>query len=95
MGNIMKEIMVFREYLTCQKDGCDTIMGNGKQSLLGNTVNPGQLMFVHVCPKCGDTQTLPHHYPRIVYKELPTIFTQEDAIDEVLGKIEKSMKELE
>ena len=87
--------MVFREYLKCDKEGCDAVMSNGKESGLGSVSRPGQPMFVHTCPKCDSLQTLPYHYPRIVYKELPTIFTQEDAIDEVLGKLNVSMDKME
>jgi len=96
MGNIMKEIMVFREYLTCDRDKCGTVMGPGKQSNIApGAANMQGGQFIHTCPECGDIQSFPHHFPRIVYKELPTIFQEEDAIDEVLGKIEVSMEELD
>ena len=95
MGNILKEVMVFREYLTCDNEACDNVvMGPGRQSSLGNQVNPGAPQFVHECPKCGDMKTLQYHYPRIVYKELPTVFSNEGNIDAVLGQIEKSMEEI-
>ena len=95
MGSIMKEVMVFIEYLTCDKEGCDATMGNGVQSHIAQGAsNEIGKPFVHTCPKCGSIQSFPYHYPRIVYKELPTVFQSEGAIDDVLDKIEKSLEEM-
>lgn len=94
MGTILKEVMVFREHLTCDKPDCNNaVMSEGKMSSLGNMSNPGQPMFNHTCPICGDVKTLTYRFPRIVYKELPTIYKREEAIDQVIGKINDALED--
>ena len=81
--------MVFREYLDCETTDCDGILEFTGQS---NLMAPPR--YIHKCPVCGEIKSTTARYPRILYKELPQVFEQESAVDEVIGRMEESLKEM-